>query len=377
MKKLISLFFLIPFFSFSQTNFDIITNDIDCDSLDRISITPFIASHISLNQNDNTTNSFLAYGLDFHSNLFQRLSLSSRILNVDGDHNIALKNYIDSIKNFYRVYSGINERSATEVEKFLKTIISTDKFPLTRLHSTEASEMAKVLENSYRAMNISFMVEWSRFAENSGVNIYEVIDAIRQRPTHANMMYPGIGVGGYCLTKDPLLASWASKKFFNLNTGLESSVKAVEINDQMPIFCFNFIEGVLKSIDKKIKNVGFLGVAYGPGIGDTRFSPVEKLYKLMSKEFNIFCSDPYVKYWQEMDISPYQNINDLLVHKLDCIIITTGHKDYIESDHIYKFLAQSEVNSIPIIDTVGLIDSSKLPNCYESGKNFFVLGTGN
>tara|TARA_B100000401_G_C52810300_1_gene723392 strand:- start:1937 stop:3451 length:1515 start_codon:yes stop_codon:yes gene_type:complete len=286
-------------------------------------------------------------------------------------------NYIDSIKNFYRVYSGINERSATEVEKFLKTIISTDKFPLTRLHSTEASEMAKVLENSYRAMNISFMVEWSRFAENSGVNIYEVIDAIRQRPTHANMMYPGIGVGGYCLTKDPLLASWASKKFFNLNTGLESSVKAVEINDQMPIFCFNFIEGVLKSIDKKIKNVGFLGVAYGPGIGDTRFSPVEKLYKLMSKEFNIFCSDPYVKYWQEMDISPYQNINDLLVHKLDCIIITTGHKDYIESDHIYKFLAQSEVNSIPIIDTVGLIDSSKLPNCYESGKNFFVLGTGN
>ena len=78
-----------------------------------------------------------------------------------------------------------------------------------------------------------------------------------------------------------------------------------------------------------------------------------------------------------MDISPYQNINDLLVHKLDCIIITTGHKDYIESDHIYKFLAQSEVNSIPIIDTVGLIDSSKLPNCYESGKNFFVLGTGN
>ena len=56
--------------------------------------------------------------------------------------------------------------------------------------------MTKVIENSYRAMNISFVIEWSRFAEKSGVDLYEVIDAIRLRPTHANLMYPGIGVGG-------------------------------------------------------------------------------------------------------------------------------------------------------------------------------------
>jgi UDP-N-acetyl-D-glucosamine dehydrogenase len=74
--------------------------------------------------------------------------------------------------------------------------------------------MAKVLENSYRALNIAFMVEWSRFAEIAGVNIYEVVNAIRMRPTHSNLMFPGIGVGGYCLTKDPLLASWSMQNHF-------------------------------------------------------------------------------------------------------------------------------------------------------------------
>ena len=110
-------------------------------------------------------------------------------------------NYVESIRNFYRVYSGIDEKSENAIEDFLKTIIKVDNYPLTKLSNTNATEMAKVLENSYRAMNIAFMVEWSRFAEKAEVDIYSMIDAIRLRPTHSNMMYPGIGVGGYCLTK--------------------------------------------------------------------------------------------------------------------------------------------------------------------------------
>ena len=149
--------------------------------------------------------------------------------------------YIDSIQNFYRVYSGIDETSAIETEKFLRTIISTDKYPLTRLGNTNATEMAKVLENSYRAMNIAFIVEWSRFAEQAGVNLYEIVNAIRMRPTHSNMMFPGIGVGGYCLTKDPLLASWSKQNLFDTDFPLEQSEKSVQINDQMPLFAFNYL----------------------------------------------------------------------------------------------------------------------------------------
>ena len=99
--------------------------------------------------------------------------------------------------------------------------------------------MAKVLENSYRAMNIAFAVEWSRFAESAGVDLYAMVNAIRERKTHANLMYPGIGVGGYCLTKDPLLASWSRKEFFGSNSDLEMSINSVSVNDQMPIFAFD------------------------------------------------------------------------------------------------------------------------------------------
>ena len=117
-------------------------------------------------------------------------------------------------QNYPRVYSGIDYKSANAAEIFLKTIINTDKCELTRLSSTTASETAKVLENSYRACNIAFAVEWSRFAEEAGVDLWSIVNAIRVRNTHANLMFPNIGVGGYCLTKDPLLASWARKKLF-------------------------------------------------------------------------------------------------------------------------------------------------------------------
>src|SRR6185369_3635524 len=121
-------------------------------------------------------------------------------------------------------------------------LISTNEYPLTRLGNTQATEMAKVLENSYRAMNIAFMVEWSRFAEEAGVNIYEVVNAIRMRPTHKNLMLPGLGVGGYCLTKDPLLASWARMNLFGSEAPLEQSETGVHINDQMPIFAFQYLQ---------------------------------------------------------------------------------------------------------------------------------------
>lgn len=285
-------------------------------------------------------------------------------------------NYVDSIKNFYRVYSGINEASADAVEMFLKTVISTDEYPLARLKTTESTEMAKVLENSYRAMNISFAIEWSRFAENAGVNLYEVVDAIRLRPTHANLMYPGIGVGGYCLTKDPLMASWASQEFFGLEAGLKSSVKAVENNDKMPMYCFDFVSNILRHHDKETTSIGLLGVAYGPGIGDTRFSPVEDFYNRLSAHFdNIKCQDPYVPIWAELNLEIETSLEAFLANSFDILIVTTGHRDYLNNNAIYELIGRSGKEMI-IIDTVGLLDLQKLPAHFAQNKNFYVLGVG-
>ena len=285
-------------------------------------------------------------------------------------------NYINSIKNFYRVYSGIDDESADAVRAFLETIISTNEYPLTRLKTTESTEMAKVLENSYRAMNISFAIEWSRFAELSGVDLYEVVDAIRLRPTHANLMYPGIGVGGYCLTKDPLLASWASKEFFGLPDGLEVSVQAVERNDKMPKYCFDFVNKILNQYKSKKLSIGLLGVAYGPGIGDTRFSPVEDFYKLLSLEFDqISLHDPYVSRWVEMSLDVETSLPHFFKEVFDVIIVTTAHRDYVMEDEIYDLINSSDKQPV-IIDTVGLLDSKKLPASYIQDQNFYILGVG-
>lgn len=113
------------------------------------------------------------------------------------------KNYLQSIISFYRVYSGVNEISKKKVREFLESFIDTNNYPLTELSSPTASELGKLLENSYRATNIAFIQEWTELAESVGVNLFEVIQAIKKRNTHNNIMLPGFGVGGYCLSKGP------------------------------------------------------------------------------------------------------------------------------------------------------------------------------
>jgi UDP-N-acetyl-D-glucosamine dehydrogenase len=281
--------------------------------------------------------------------------------------------YIDSIQNFYRVYSGIDKKSADSTEKFLKTIISTDKYPLTRLGNTTATEMAKVLENSYRAMNIAFMVEWSRFAEEAGVNLFEVVHAIRMRPTHSNMMYPGIGVGGYCLTKDPLLASWSKKNIFSADIGLPQSEIGVVINDQMPLFAFNLF---LKENNFELKNkkILILGISYRSNVGDTRFSPVEYFYNYLEHaQAEIHIQDPYVKYWEEKKIDVEQNLDIHFSKEWDSIIICTGHEDYRAQNYLFKKII--EIKSCFIFDSIGFFSNSEL-NSLSSKHKIRVLGRG-
>ena len=164
------------------------------------------------------------------------------------------KNYLSSIINFWRVFSGINKKSEKKCEEFLSKVINTDEYPpppppppLTCLQNTIASETGKILENSYRAVNIAFMEEWGRFAEHTGIDIYEIIDAIRMRPTHSNMRQPGFGVGGYCLTKDPLFAKIAARDIFKIDGhDFPFSSQSVNINSKMPKVTFRKIEEYFK-----------------------------------------------------------------------------------------------------------------------------------
>lgn len=279
--------------------------------------------------------------------------------------------YIDSIRDFPRVYSGLNSVSADAVEIFLKTIIDTSNCELTRLEHTNATEMAKVLENSYRAMNIAFAVEWSRFAEEAGVDLYSMVNAIRARPTHSNLMFPGIGVGGYCLTKDPLLASWARKFHFGGTSDLEMSIKGVSINDQMPKFAFNRLIQVFGNIcDKK---VAFLGVSYRGDVGDTRFTPVEPLVKMVKETgAKIALHDPFVSYWEEQKCRVESDLNAVLDSTIDLVLISAGHSQYKLESTIEKLMV---LNPVMIYDTIGLFNKNQL-SLLQSKHKVSVLGRG-
>jgi len=264
--------------------------------------------------------------------------------------------YIDSIRNYPRVYSGINEVSANATEHFLKTIIDVSKCELTRLDSTNATEMAKVLENSYRATNIAFAVEWSRFAEEAGVDLWSIVNAIRVRKTHANLMLPNIGVGGYCLTKDPLLASWSRKNFFGAEDDLKMSVKSVSTNDQMPVYAYKRLKKVFGNLNGL--DVAFFGVSYRGGVGDTRFSPVETLYNLvMSDTGKIKLHDPYVKFWEEQNMKVSNEIEEVLNENLDLIIFSTAHDQYNSDNLIQKIMKLSDCN---VFDSVGLLSNDQI-----------------
>ncbi len=119
------------------------------------------------------------------------------------------RNYVASIRDFWRVCSGITPEARQRVQAFLSEILNVDQFPLTVLDRPIESETCKIVENSYRATILAFLHEWSLFAERNGVDLVKVVDAIKIRPTHSNMIFPGPGIGGYCLPKDGGLGVWA------------------------------------------------------------------------------------------------------------------------------------------------------------------------
>ncbi len=238
--------------------------------------------------------------------------------------------YLDSITNFWRVYAGHTPEAAEACQDFLGKVINTDKFPLTRLHSTTASELSKVLENSYRAMNIAFIEEWGRFAEEAGVDLYEVLRAIRVRPTHSNIRQPGFGVGGYCLTKDPLLAEFSAKELFGLpDQEFFFSLKALEVNARMPLVTLDKLDQELGGLAGK--TILLLGVSYRQDVGDTRFSPAELFVRQAGERgAEVWCYDPMVSYWDEMHMQLPQAMPG--PQGVDALVLAVPHQEFRDFD---------------------------------------------
>ena len=198
------------------------------------------------------------------------------------------REYVSSIRDFWRVCSGCNAEARRRVEKFLREVLNTEQFPLTVMDRPIESETTKIVENSYRATILAFLNEWSLFAERNGVDLIKVIKAIKMRPTHSNMIFPGPGIGGYCLPKDAGLGYWAYKHILGFEDGdqvFKISPTAIDINDTRALHVAELTRDALRNMGRYIAGADVLicGASYRQDVGDTRYSGSEMVVRKLTE----------------------------------------------------------------------------------------------
>ncbi len=311
------------------------------------------------------------------------------------------RHYVASIRDFWRVCSGINEKARDKVVKFLNEVLNTDKYPLTVMDRPIESETAKIVENSYRATILAFLDEWSLFAERNGVDLIKVIEAVKIRPTHSNMIFPGPGIGGYCLPKDGGLGIWAYKHILGFEDEIfKITPMAININDTRGLHVGQLTRDALRNMGQPIASseILVLGAAYREDVGDTRYSGSEVVIrKLAEMGAEIRVHDPYVDHWWEFeqqdtypapgqskarffrnqeklkDIHVEQDI-DKALNDAEAVIFAVPHKAYIDldPDEVVKKIGQPAA----IIDCFGILADDKIKRYFQLGCEVKGLGRG-
>ena len=311
------------------------------------------------------------------------------------------RNYVASIRDFWRVCSGINEEAKNRVVKFLNEVLNTDKFPLTVMDRPIESETAKIVENSYRATILAFLDEWSLFAERNGVDLVKVIKAIKVRPTHSNIIFPGPGIGGYCLPKDGGLGVWAYKHILGFEDDIfRMTPMAIDINDTRGLHVGQLTRDALRNMGQPIAaaEVLVLGAAYREDVGDTRYSGSEIVVrKLAEMGAEIRVHDPYVEHWwefEQQDTYPatgqsksqfFRNqdkLNEIRVeqdlkkalHGAEAVIFAVPHEAYLslDPDEVVKTIGQPAA----IVDCFGILTDDKIRRYFQLGCEVKGLGRG-
>jgi UDP-N-acetyl-D-glucosamine dehydrogenase len=195
--------------------------------------------------------------------------------------------------------------------------------------SAEVAEMAKLLENTFRMINVGMVNEMAIMCDRLGVDVWEVIEAAATKPFGFMKFTPGPGLGGHCIPIDPLYLSW---KLRTLNYTARFIELASEINTNMPRYVVNKVQDALNEQGKALKgsHVLVLGAAYKPDIDDLRESPALDVIGLLAKKgARVSYHDPYISRIHQDDVE-YHSVADLMsvVHSCDCVVIITNHSSY-------------------------------------------------
>ena len=223
-----------------------------------------------------------------------------------------------STNNIPRVVGGITETCAEQAYEFYKSILDAD---VLKLNSIKAAEATKIMENSFRDINIAFVNEMAKSFDKMGIDIMEVIKAASTKPFAFMPHYPGCGVGGHCIPVDPYYLIEKAKE-----TGFEHKFLqlAREINNSMPDYTVEKVVDVLNKVEKSVMGtrITVLGLAYKPNVNDMRESPSFKIIELLEKKgAKLIIYDPHVP-----EKSTVQSLNEAL--NTDCIVLATGHDEF-------------------------------------------------
>ena len=313
------------------------------------------------------------------------------------------KQYVASIRDFWRVCSGCEPIARARVEKFLREVLNTKDFPLTVMDRPIESETTKIVENSYRATILAYLNEWSLFAERNGVDLIKVINAIKMRPTHSNMIFPGPGIGGYCLPKDGGLGYWAYEHILGFEDGdkiFRITPAAIDINDTRALHVAELTRDALRNMGRYIagSKVLLCGASYRQDVGDTRYSGSELVVrKLTEMSAEIRIHDPYVDHWyelEEQDTYPspgsswkrffrnQEGLKQTVVEKdleqsmkgAEAVILAVPHKQYLDLSP--DDMVNWALGPIAVIDAFGILTDEQIRRYFELGCEVKALGRG-
>jgi nucleotide sugar dehydrogenase len=313
------------------------------------------------------------------------------------------RNYVASIRDFWRVCSGCDEAARGRVVKFLNEVLNTRDYPLTVMDRPIESETAKIVENSYRATILAFMNEWSLFAERNGVDLVKVIGAIRMRPTHDNMIFPGPGIGGYCLPKDGGLGYWAYKHILGFDDGdqvFKLSTAAIDINDTRGLHVATLVRDALRDLGRTVAGADVLvcGASYRQDVGDTRYSGSEVVVRRLAEMgAEIRVHDPYVEHWYEFEDQEnypapghslarfFRNQAGLAALRvepelgkamsgIEALVLAVPHAPYLalEPERVVEMAG----GPLAVVDAFGILDDAKIRRYLELGCEVKALGRG-
>ncbi len=233
-------------------------------------------------------------------------------------------NLIYNTKNTPKVVGGITP-ACTEIAAILyENMLEAEVF---RASSPAVAEMEKILENTYRNINIGLINELAILCDKMNINIWEVIDAAKTKPYGFQAFYPGPGLGGHCIPLDPYYLSWKAREYGFHTSMIESSMM---INDRMPEYCVERAARILNGVKKPLNGsrVLVLGVAYKQDIDDYRESPALRVIEhLEERGAEIVFYDPHIKeYKHEGKVQQGEEVlTEELIKSADLVMVTTGH----------------------------------------------------